>query len=345
MQPNPGDTTNDLLLHLIKITAYGPSAVPDISSLSSFTGYPSSIVWMRTLACASLAFSVLAAFGAVMGKQWLNSYKAARGRGSLEERGMRRQMKLDGLEDFRLQAVLQGFLVLLQVSLLFFSLSLCANMWTQQTTISSVLICTTSFGILFYAGTVCMSAWRPDSPFQSPGSVIFPVTSTLAPDTSNIHQEQKPTMRPETIRNNLSNSRRRRGRHPSSRAEAISKEFLSVTSTLAPNHMHAYVKTPWRIMTVKSYLQSVAKQWLIFAFNRSQLIQGFVGKTGILEIVGEAIVVSFTMHLWLAVTPGISFRIPNKLTLLSIGPMHAPLSEQSLSTDWRMSFHFQTMRH
>ncbi|KAG1764465.1 hypothetical protein EDD22DRAFT_845907 [Suillus occidentalis] len=34
------------------------------------------------------------------GKQWLNSYKAARGRGSLEERCIRRQMKLDGLEQF-----------------------------------------------------------------------------------------------------------------------------------------------------------------------------------------------------------------------------------------------------
>ncbi|KAG1720502.1 uncharacterized protein EDB91DRAFT_1064825, partial [Suillus paluster] len=70
MQPNPGDTTNDLLLHLIQITAYGPNSVPDISSLSSSTGYSSSTVWIQTLAYASLAFSVLAAFGAVMGKQW-----------------------------------------------------------------------------------------------------------------------------------------------------------------------------------------------------------------------------------------------------------------------------------
>ncbi|KAG1886745.1 hypothetical protein F4604DRAFT_1285155 [Suillus subluteus] len=45
-----------------------------------------------------------------------------------------------------------------------------ANMWTQQTTISSVIICTTASGILFYAGTIIVSMLRPDSPFQTPGS-------------------------------------------------------------------------------------------------------------------------------------------------------------------------------
>ncbi|KAG1744841.1 hypothetical protein EDB19DRAFT_1610516, partial [Suillus lakei] len=70
MQPNPGDTTNALLLQLIRINVNGPNSVPDISNLSSSTPYPSSHVWMQTLAYASLAFSVLAAFGAVLGKQW-----------------------------------------------------------------------------------------------------------------------------------------------------------------------------------------------------------------------------------------------------------------------------------
>ncbi|KAG1812279.1 hypothetical protein EV424DRAFT_1287473, partial [Suillus variegatus] len=69
MQPDPGETTNDLLLQLIRINVNGPNSV-DISNLSSSTGYPSSTVWMQALAYASLAFSVLAAFGAVLGKQW-----------------------------------------------------------------------------------------------------------------------------------------------------------------------------------------------------------------------------------------------------------------------------------
>ncbi|KIK33100.1 hypothetical protein CY34DRAFT_47899, partial [Suillus luteus UH-Slu-Lm8-n1] len=75
MQPNPGDTTNTLLLQLILITAGGPNAVQDVSSLSSSMNFSSPTVWMQALGYASLASSVLAAFGAVLGKQWLNSYK------------------------------------------------------------------------------------------------------------------------------------------------------------------------------------------------------------------------------------------------------------------------------
>jgi len=160
-----------LMLALIKIVA-DPNTAYDIGSLSSSTGYPSSTVWMQTLAYASLSFSVLAAFGAVMGKQWLNSYKAARGRGSLESRCLQRQRKLDGLEKWRLQTVLGAFLILLQISLLLFGLSLSANMFARQRTISSVIICTTALGILFYMATILISALHPDSPFQTPGSAL-----------------------------------------------------------------------------------------------------------------------------------------------------------------------------
>lgn len=159
------------MLQLITVIAKGPGAV-NIDDLSSSTGYPPSTVWTQTLSYASLAFSVLAAFGAVMGKQWLNSYKAARGRGSLEERGMQRQEKLDGLERWKLKTVLGAFLILLQISLFLFGLSLSANMWSQQTKISSVIMSTTAFGLLSYGVTILLSVLRPDSPFQTPGSAF-----------------------------------------------------------------------------------------------------------------------------------------------------------------------------
>ncbi|OAX33246.1 hypothetical protein K503DRAFT_663339, partial [Rhizopogon vinicolor AM-OR11-026] len=167
MQPNPGGTTNALMVQMMQILVNGPDAGIDISNLSSSTDYPFSTVWMQTLAYASLSFSVLAAFGAVMGKQWLNSYKAARGRGSLEERGLQRQRKLDGLEHWHLQTVLGAFFVLLQISLILFGLSLSASIWAQQPTIASVIVCATAFGILFYVATIIISASHPDSPFQT----------------------------------------------------------------------------------------------------------------------------------------------------------------------------------
>ncbi|KAG1745221.1 hypothetical protein EDB19DRAFT_1906344 [Suillus lakei] len=138
MQPNPGDTTNALLVQLIEITVNGPNSAPDISNLSSSTRYPSSTIWMQMLAC----YPRVQRLG-----------RAARGRGSLEERGIQRQMKLDGLEYFHLQTDLQAFLVLHQISLLLFSLSL-------------------TFGVLIYAAAIFVSVLRPHSPFQTPGSEL-----------------------------------------------------------------------------------------------------------------------------------------------------------------------------
>jgi hypothetical protein len=92
------------------------------------------------------------------------------GRGSLEERDLQRQRKLNRLECWQLQTVLKTFLVPLQTSLFLVCLSLSANIWTQQITTSGVIICTTAFGTLFSMATSLVSLLRPDSPFQTPGS-------------------------------------------------------------------------------------------------------------------------------------------------------------------------------
>lgn len=69
--------------------------------------------------------SLLAAFGAVLSKQWLAYFKLSRfGHGPLEERGIQRPRKVHGLEAWHLNAVLQSFPVLLQISLLIFAAAL-----------------------------------------------------------------------------------------------------------------------------------------------------------------------------------------------------------------------------
>ncbi|KAG0708128.1 hypothetical protein DFH29DRAFT_762640, partial [Suillus ampliporus] len=65
MRSSPSDTTNVLLVQLIQITLNGTSAAQPILSPSTA---PNS--WTQALGYASLAFSLLAAFGAVMAKQW-----------------------------------------------------------------------------------------------------------------------------------------------------------------------------------------------------------------------------------------------------------------------------------
>jgi hypothetical protein len=176
MQPNPVDTTNVLLAQLVQTSLNG-SSVAQPMIISSSTGYSSSDFWTQALAYTSLAFSLLAAFGAVLGKQWLGYYKTNRYvRGSLEERCKQRHRKFQGLEKWWLEKVLGSFPDLLKFSLFLFGLSLGAAMWSQQQTISTLIIITTASGVLFYALTIVASVLYPDCPFQTR---VSPVIRTL----------------------------------------------------------------------------------------------------------------------------------------------------------------------
>lgn len=166
MQPNSLDTTNALLVLLIQITLNGPSAAQS-ASLSSSTNYPS-IFWMQALAYMSLALSLLAAFGAVMGKQWLNFYKTHRyGNGSLEERCKQRHDKFQGLDKWWFEGMLQTISDLLKASLFLFGVSLAGWMWTLQQTISIFIILMTAFGFTCYGVAILLSVIYPNCPFQT----------------------------------------------------------------------------------------------------------------------------------------------------------------------------------
>ncbi|KAG1867663.1 hypothetical protein F4604DRAFT_1584976 [Suillus subluteus] len=175
LSPDPDDTTNALLTQLVQIglgnfTAAGSTAASPASGWS-----PSTLnIRIQSIAYASLSFSLLAAFGAVLGKQWLGYYKSHRyGRGSQEERMKRRQEKFDDIVMWYFDAVVQSFPILLQFSLFLFGIALGANMWSQQYTIAWVIIATTVFGFLFYSLTVMAALVSPACPFQTPISTML----------------------------------------------------------------------------------------------------------------------------------------------------------------------------
>ncbi|KAG1851448.1 hypothetical protein DFJ58DRAFT_661599, partial [Suillus subalutaceus] len=175
LSPNPSDTTNALLTQLVYIgfgnfTAAGSTPADPASTWSA----SAPALRIQMIAYASLSMSLLAAFGAVLGKQWLGYYKSNRyGRGSQEERGKRRQEKFDGLITWYFDAVVQSFPVLLQISLLLFGIALGARMWCEQPSIAWVIIATTVFGFLFYSLTVMACLISPACPFQTPVSTVL----------------------------------------------------------------------------------------------------------------------------------------------------------------------------
>ena len=173
LSPNPSDTTNSLLKILInKID--NSTFPPQEASLPVWNGPSSTSIWVQTLAYTSLSTSLLAAFGAVLGKQWLGHFKTTRfGRGTLQERCQQRQKKLDGLEAWHFSTILATLPIFLQLSLLFFGIALAANIWSQQHTVASVIMATTSFGVIFYFFTVVASLKSPNCPFQTPVSTML----------------------------------------------------------------------------------------------------------------------------------------------------------------------------
>ncbi|KAH7920860.1 hypothetical protein BV22DRAFT_1020451, partial [Leucogyrophana mollusca] len=122
LNADPTDTTQALLkilIHTINNDTFpGQNLQPP-----EWTGPTPTVIWTQTLIYASLSASLLAALGAMLGKQWLSHFSHL-GRGSVDARGRRRQQKLDGLQAWHLDAVLECLPVLLQISLLLFGTAL-----------------------------------------------------------------------------------------------------------------------------------------------------------------------------------------------------------------------------
>ena len=173
LKPDPGDETATLLrvlIYKIDNTTFGNDMIP---ALPQWTGPPSTMVHVQTILFSSLAVSLLSAFLAMLGKQWLNRYASTDMRGSAIERSQNRQRKLDGIVKWYFDSVMESLPLMLQAALLLLGCALSRYLWEISIIIASVVLCVTSFGLLFYlfiliAGT----AWE-SCPYQTPGSYFF----------------------------------------------------------------------------------------------------------------------------------------------------------------------------
>ncbi|KAG1718082.1 hypothetical protein EDB19DRAFT_1611293, partial [Suillus lakei] len=70
LSPNPSDTTNALLTQLVQIGLGNIAAVYTPAAPASTWSPTTTALRIQAIAYASLSMSLLAAFGAVLGKQW-----------------------------------------------------------------------------------------------------------------------------------------------------------------------------------------------------------------------------------------------------------------------------------
>ena len=121
---------------------------------------------------ASLLISLLAAFIAMLGKQWLNRYLRHEG-GSMIERSGDRQRKCDGLDKWPFHFFVESLPVMLQIALLLLACGLCKHMASINTTVAGVLIALTALGVIFYIGIVIVGTTSYACPFQTPASTTL----------------------------------------------------------------------------------------------------------------------------------------------------------------------------
>ncbi|KAG2046550.1 hypothetical protein BDR06DRAFT_174837 [Suillus hirtellus] len=96
LSPDETKMTNallKLLIHTLDNTTFD-GRQPD---LPQWNGPGETEIWIQCLMYASLSTSLIAALGAVLGKQWLGHFVRC-GRGPIDVRGRLRQQKMDGLQ-------------------------------------------------------------------------------------------------------------------------------------------------------------------------------------------------------------------------------------------------------
>ena len=121
---------------------------------------------------ASLSMSLLAAFVAMLGKQWLNRFLRHTG-GSMVERCGDRQCKFDGLEKWQFRLFIESLPVMLQIALLLLTCGLSRYVWSVNVFVACIIISFTAFGFLFYIGIVVAGTSSYGCPFQTPASRLL----------------------------------------------------------------------------------------------------------------------------------------------------------------------------
>ena len=169
LQPDSNDETAALLrvlIYKIDNTTFGNN----VPALPQWAGPPRAIVQVQAILFASLAISLLSAFLAMLGKQWLNRYESIDKRGSAIERCHNRQKKLGGIVGWYFDHVMESLPMMLQAALLLLGCALTRYLWEVDVTVASVVLSVVSSGVLFYLLIVIAGSVSESCPYQTPAA-------------------------------------------------------------------------------------------------------------------------------------------------------------------------------
>ncbi|KAG8927733.1 hypothetical protein FRC01_007006 [Tulasnella sp. 417] len=167
LSPSPSDETN-ALLRLLVMRAENNSLTPS-DLVPPFTPDFNSII-VNCLLYASLSCSLLAAVGAMMAKEWLQSFDRTGQTGPLEEQALFRQRKFNGVLEWHLEAVIKFLPNLLLLSVIFFFAGVCLFLFPINVAVAGIVIAFSGIGVVFSGIIIAAGAVSLTCPYQSAAS-------------------------------------------------------------------------------------------------------------------------------------------------------------------------------
>ncbi|KAG8919923.1 hypothetical protein FRC02_001264 [Tulasnella sp. 418] len=170
LKEDQAQTTNELLRVLIHNQGHPANQISPSSPSFAASSYTTTV---NALFFASLCCSLFTAFGAVLGKQWLNHYKKEGKRMTPANRARERQRKFMGLDYWHLEQVVETLPILLQISLFFFLAALVGFIWPLDSTVAGVITMFSIISVGFLIITTVISVVSPSAPFQTRFSAVI----------------------------------------------------------------------------------------------------------------------------------------------------------------------------
>ena len=145
------------------------SGTSNQTAVPTWPGPDPSAVQAQSAMLASLSSALLAAFLAMLGKQWLNLHVE----GSFIDRNRHRELRMRGMITWKFKFVMECLPLVMQASLLLLGYALGRYFWDLSRTVSIVAIASTAFGLVFYLFIVFAATLSKACPFQTPVSIVL----------------------------------------------------------------------------------------------------------------------------------------------------------------------------
>ena len=164
---------NHALLKILASAALGNIPTGADAAFPQWNGPDPTTIHVQAILYSSLAASLLSAFIAMLGKQWLNRYAWVDKRGSVIDRSRHRQQKMDGMDTWHFDLVMECLPLMLQAALLLLGYALSNYLFSIDNVVAGVITGFTAFGLLFYFLIISAATLSYNCPFQTPLSLIL----------------------------------------------------------------------------------------------------------------------------------------------------------------------------